>query len=121
MRFSDGVVQEVDLAPVLADGQLFAAIRDDDNVFTQVRVNEESGTIEWPGGIDLDPDVLYGSFEPEVGGPLERRLVQSQRSLASRTPAAEVDTPLHYFSAAIARIWFAASSAATLYASANVG
>lgn len=78
LRFSDGVVQEVDLAPVLADGQLFAAIRDDDNVFKQVRVNEESGTIEWPGGIDLDPDVLYGSFEPEVGGPLERRLVQSQ-------------------------------------------
>jgi Protein of unknown function (DUF2442) len=46
LRFSDGVVQEVDLAPVLADGQLFAAIRDDDNVFTQVQVNDESGTID---------------------------------------------------------------------------
>jgi hypothetical protein len=78
LRFSDGVVQEVDLAPILADGQLFAAIRDDDAVFAQVRVNEDSGTVEWPGEIDLDPDVLYGSFEPEVGGPLERRVIQAQ-------------------------------------------
>lgn len=61
LRFSDGVVQEVDLAPVLADGYLFAAVRDDDHVFAQVRVNEESGTVEWPGEIDLDPDVLYGT------------------------------------------------------------
>jgi hypothetical protein len=79
-RFSDGVVQEVDLAPVLANGQLFAPIRDDDQVFAQVRVNEESGTVGWPGEIDLDPDVLYGSFEPGVGGPLERRFIQSTQS-----------------------------------------
>jgi hypothetical protein len=78
LRFTDGVVQEVDLAPLLAEGRLFAAIRDDDGFFAQVRVNEESGTVEWPGEIDLDPDVLYGSFEPEVGGPLERRVIQSQ-------------------------------------------
>jgi Protein of unknown function (DUF2442) len=78
LRFSDGVVQEVDLAPVLADGQLSAAIRDDDAVFAQVRVNKDSGTVEWPGEIDLDPDVLYGTFEPEVGGPLERRVIQAQ-------------------------------------------
>jgi hypothetical protein len=78
LRFSDGVMQAVDLAPLFANGQLFAAIRDDDQVFAQVRVNEESGTVEWPGDIDLDPDVLYGTFEPEVGGPLERRVIQSQ-------------------------------------------
>ncbi len=78
LRFSDGVVQEVNLAPVFADGLLFAAIRDDDQVFAQVRVSEESGTVEWPGGIDLDPDVLYGTFDPEVGLPLERRVIQSQ-------------------------------------------
>lgn len=78
LRFSDGVMQEVDLAPVFAGGELFAAIRDDDQVFAQVRVNEESGTVEWPGEIDLDPDVLYGTFEPEIGGRLERRVIQSQ-------------------------------------------
>ena len=78
LRFSDGVVQEVDLAPLFADGQLFATIRDDDQIFAQVRVNEESGTVEWPREIDLDPDVLYGTCEPEVGGPLERRVIQSQ-------------------------------------------
>ena len=62
-----------------ADGELFAAIRDDDARFSQVQVNEESGTVEWPGHVDLDPDVLYGAFEPEVGGPLPRRVIQSQR------------------------------------------
>jgi hypothetical protein len=46
LRFSDGVLQEVDLAPVLAHWQLFAAIRDDDEAFAQVRVNGESGTVE---------------------------------------------------------------------------
>lgn len=93
LRFSDGVVQDVNVAPVIADGQLFAAIRDDDQVFAQVRVNGESGTVEWPGEIDLDPDVLYGTFEPEVGGPLERRVIQStQTSSASRRTAFNVRT-----------------------------
>jgi hypothetical protein len=80
LRFSDGVVQEVDVAPLLAEGQLFAPIRDDDDVFAQLRVNEESGTVEWPGEIDLDPDVLYGTFEPEIGGPLNRRVIEPTKS-----------------------------------------
>ena len=27
--------------------------------FREVSVNRETGTVEWPGGVDLDPDVLY--------------------------------------------------------------
>lgn len=79
LRFTDGVVQDVDLAPVFARGMLFEAIRDRDEVFAQVRVNASSGTVEWPGGIDLDPDVLYGAHEPAVGAPLERRIIESAR------------------------------------------
>jgi hypothetical protein len=42
-------------------------------VFEQVAVNPESGTVEWPGEVDLDPEVLYGRYEPASGHPIERR------------------------------------------------
>ena len=57
-------------------GGVFSAIRDDRSVFEQVRVHPESGTVEWPGEIDLDPDVLYGTDEPADDRPLERRIVE---------------------------------------------
>ena len=75
LRFTDGVVQEIDLAPVFRSGGVFESIRDDDRVFARVRVNPESGTVEWPGDIDLDPDVLYGAYE-SPSGPLERRVIE---------------------------------------------
>ncbi len=37
---------------------IFAALQDPD-FFAQVRVDAEAGTIVWPNGADLDPDVLY--------------------------------------------------------------
>lgn len=79
VHFTDGLVQDVNLAPVFERGGVFAAIRDDRSVFEQVRVNPESGTVEWPGEIDLDPDVLYGTHEPADDRPLERRIVETAR------------------------------------------
>jgi hypothetical protein len=35
-----------------------------------VRINQETGAIEWPGHVDLDPLVLYGLDEPATGPPL---------------------------------------------------
>jgi hypothetical protein len=75
LRFSDGAVKDVDLSEVLARGGVFARIQDDRSLFEQVRVNPESQTIEWPGGVDLDPDVLYGRAEPASGAVIERRTV----------------------------------------------
>ena len=56
LRFEDGVEGEVAF-PAPFDG-VFAALRNPD-VFAAVRLNRELGTVVWPNGADLDPDVLY--------------------------------------------------------------
>lgn len=76
ISFTDGAVMEVDLGQVLVAGGVFAEIRDRRDVFERVRVNPETETIEWPGQVDLDPDVLYGSFEPVSGERIERRIIE---------------------------------------------
>ena len=65
--FSDGSERDVDLRSLMR-GPLFEDIADDDEAFGTVRVDEESGTICWPNGADLDPDVLHGDFEPSWVG-----------------------------------------------------
>lgn len=57
--FEDGTVREIDLAAELW-GPVFQPLRDDPELFRQVRVDEELGTIVWPNGADMDPDVLHG-------------------------------------------------------------
>jgi hypothetical protein len=76
IRFSDGAVKDVDLSELLARGGVFAAIHADRSMFEQVHVNAETQTIEWPGEVDLDPDVLYGRFEPSSGVRITRRVVR---------------------------------------------
>lgn len=76
LTFSDGAVKEVDLGDLISTGPVFADMRDSEEVFAQVRVNPESKTVEWPGEVDLDPDVLYGRFEPADGCRIERRTIR---------------------------------------------
>lgn len=59
LRFDDGTVREIDLADELW-GPVFEPLREDPQLFSQVRVDDELGTIVWPNGADMDPDVLYG-------------------------------------------------------------
>ena len=61
--FSDGSERVVDLAPLMW-GPAFEEIANDDDLFAEVRVDPEIGTITWPNGADLDPDVLHGDHEP---------------------------------------------------------
>ena len=63
LTFVDGSTRVVDLAPFLW-GPVFAEIATDDALFAQVSVDTELGTIGWPNGADLDPDVLHGDYEP---------------------------------------------------------
>ena len=71
--FSDGAVKEVNLGDLFSRGGVLAQIRADRSVFEAVRINPDSRTVEWPGEIDLDPDVLYGHAEPASGARIERR------------------------------------------------
>lgn len=74
--FSDGAVKAIDLSELFGKGGVFAPIRDRRELFEQVRVNPESHTVEWPGEVDLDPEVLYGRFEPASGARIERRTIR---------------------------------------------
>ncbi len=59
LRFTDGSVGSVDLARwIVGANGVFAALGDP-AFFHQVTVDREAGTIVWPNGADLDPDVLY--------------------------------------------------------------
>jgi hypothetical protein len=74
--FSDGAIKEVDLSDLVTEARgVFIALRDP-QIFKQVRVNPETGTIEWPGEIDIDPEVLYGHFEPASGARIQRRTLR---------------------------------------------
>lgn len=57
--FQDGLAGEADLGPLLARrAGLLAELRDP-ALFQQVRLDPEAGTVAWPNGVDLDPDVLH--------------------------------------------------------------
>lgn len=58
LHFADGVDKTIDLEPYL-HGRVFAEIRTDPTMFAAVRVDPDAGTITWPNGADLAPDVLY--------------------------------------------------------------
>jgi Protein of unknown function (DUF2442) len=67
LRFADGVEGEVDLDEIVRWEGVFAPLRDPSR-FAQVRVDTELGTVVWPNGADLDPDVLYAAV---TGRPVD--------------------------------------------------
>jgi len=58
LRFEDGVSGELDFSEHFTFEGVFAPLRDPAR-FAEVRVVSDWGTIAWPTGADLDPDVLY--------------------------------------------------------------
>ncbi len=56
VSFDDGESLHVDLTDELW-GEVFEPLRDPD-YFRQVRLNAETGTVEWPNGADLAPSFL---------------------------------------------------------------
>ncbi len=60
LSFSDGSSRDVDLEESLW-GPVFEPLLADPELFAQVKVDDELGTIVWPNGADMDPVVLHGS------------------------------------------------------------
>jgi hypothetical protein len=76
LSLTDGSTREVDLDPYL-NGPVFEPLRTDTALFQSVRVDPELGTIVWPNGADIDPDVLIlgrtpASFEAVTSGSRTR-------------------------------------------------
>ena len=59
LLFDNGVSGVVDLDGwLIGTGGVMESLSDPE-FFRQVSVDEEAGTIRWPNGVDLCPDVLY--------------------------------------------------------------
>jgi len=65
LSFEDGVCGEVDAGKLIEFSGVFAPLKEL-SYFKQVQVNPEVGTIVWPNGADLDPDVLYAIITGEA-------------------------------------------------------
>ena len=62
LRLTDGEAIERDAGPLLR-GPVFEEIRNRPEIFAQVRI--DGGTVTWPNGADLCPDVLiWGGLPP---------------------------------------------------------
>lgn len=62
VRFDDGRRRKVDVEPLLF-GPVFEPLRDP-LVFAEAKLDAELGTVVWPSGADLSPELLYASEEP---------------------------------------------------------
>ena len=77
LTFTDGARGEVDLrSDILGRGGVLAAL-EDTAFFQQVRVDPEAGTIVWPNGVDMCPDVLYSRA---TGRPLPLPVTEAART-----------------------------------------
>jgi hypothetical protein len=75
VHFTDGSQREINLAPYL-QGPIFEPMRKDFSLFRSMRV--EGGTIVWPNGADIDPDVLYYGLTPAWAAITENSHCENQ-------------------------------------------
>lgn len=69
LEFTDGSTGSVDLRSwIQGRGGVFDALQDE-AFFARVTIDHVVGTVVWPNGVDLDPDMLY---ETAKGKPSSR-------------------------------------------------
>ncbi len=66
ITWSDGVTASVDLAPVIATGPVFAAMRDGAWFAANMRVAPDRLGLEWPNDVDFSADGLRLRAFPEA-------------------------------------------------------
>ncbi|HHW41336.1 MAG TPA: DUF2442 domain-containing protein [Syntrophomonadaceae bacterium] len=62
LEFETGEYRAVNLRPFL-EGPMFEPLKDP-AFFRQVKADPEAGTVVWPNGADICPDVLYAKSVP---------------------------------------------------------
>lgn len=68
LTFEGGERREVDMATLVPFDGIFAPLKDP-AYFRQVRVEPDVGTIVWPNGADICPDVLCETGRPVAPTP----------------------------------------------------
>ena len=66
LTFDNGDKRTIDIAAIVPFDGVFEQFNDE-RFFRQVRVEPDVGTIVWPNGADLCPDVLYEHGRPVTG------------------------------------------------------
>lgn len=77
LQFDDGVEGVVNLSDLVGAG-VFEDWRDEAK-FRAVAVDPESGTVCWPGGIDLCPDTLHSDITQNTTRTVGHTTVESLR------------------------------------------
>lgn len=65
--FTDSSVRPIDIEPFLV-GPMFGPLREDRALFAAVFVDPTFGTLAWPNGADLCPEVLREDRRPATWG-----------------------------------------------------
>jgi hypothetical protein len=73
LEFDDGTERTINFEPILL-GPLFGPLRDLE-MFNQVRLEADLGTLVWPTGADIDPTVLH-DWPQHVEAIIARRIKQ---------------------------------------------
>lgn len=73
LKFDDETERVLDFEPILL-GPMFGPLRDP-QLFRQVELDHELGTLVWPTGADIDPTVLH-DWPAHVDAIVERRRQQ---------------------------------------------
>jgi hypothetical protein len=75
VTFADGEVRDVDIEPLLGT-EVFGVLRDPHR-FNEAHLDPEHRVPAWPGGIDLDKEVIYGLYP--AAGSIHARISTPQR------------------------------------------
>ena len=65
LTFETGDLRVLDVEP-LSTGEVFEPLAADYELFMQVRVDPEAGTIVWPNGADISSRTLHARSRPAV-------------------------------------------------------